>query len=467
MAFSRTSYGRSTSSTLQPTTTPSLGYKTSIKSYRTPSVHGGAGGYGTRISTGTNYGLGSWGGLGSDFQLSTSTTDLLHAGNEKMTMQNLNDRLASYLEKVRSLENTNGQLEMRIREWYEKSSPAARQDYSAYYKTIAELQNQEQFTANQYNHFLTMVPSQSYHELPFALVHHITAARLENTQIVLAIDNTKLAADDFRVKYETELALRQNVENDTSGLMRLIDDLTLIKADLEHQVEGLKEELAYLKKNHEEETDRLRKQLGGTVSVEVDAAPSIDLGQIMENMRQQYELMAEKNRQEAKDRFDNQVEELNVVVATTTTQLESQKTEVIEQRRKLQGLELELQSQLNAKADMENALAETEARYGAALAQIRANIAMVEEMLMQVRSDMERQSLEYNSLLDIKVKLEEEIAIYRHLLEGEDASSLLELAKREEAEREKNKVRRIKTVIEEMVDGEVVSSRVREMEEKL
>lgn len=144
MAFSRTSYIRSTSSTLQPTTTPSAGssvYKTSIKSYRTPSVHGGAGGYGTRISSSTNYGGGSWGGLGSDFQLSTSTNDLLHAGNEKMTMQNLNDRLALYLEKVRSLENTNGQLEMRIREWYERSSPTTRQDYSAYYKTIEDLQN--------------------------------------------------------------------------------------------------------------------------------------------------------------------------------------------------------------------------------------------------------------------------------------------------------------------------------------
>ncbi|XP_066483329.1 keratin, type I cytoskeletal 19-like [Tiliqua scincoides] len=386
MASSRTSYMRSTSSTLQPTTTPSVGssiYKTSIKSYRTPSVHGGAGGYGTRISSS------SWGGLGNDFQLGTN--DLLHAGNEKMTMQNLNDRLASYLEKVRFLESSNGQLEKQIREWYEKSAPTTSQDYSAYYKTIEDLQNK------------------------------ITAARLENTQIVLGIDNTKLAADDFRVKYETELALRQNVESDTTGLMTVIDDLTLMKSDLEHQVEGLKEELAYLKKNHEEEMDRLRKQLGGTVSVEVDAAPSVDLGQIMENMRQQYEVMAEKYRQEAKDHYDKQVDEWNVVVETTTTQLEGQKTEVKEQRRKLQELELELQSQLNVKADRENARAAVEAQYEATLAQIRANIAMVEEMLMQVRSDMERQSLEYNSLLDIKVKLEEEIAIYRHLLEGEDA----------------------------------------------
>lgn len=144
MALSRTSYIRSTSSTLQPTTAPSVGssiYKTSIKSYRTPSVHGGAGGYGTRISTSNSYGGGSWGGLGSDFQGNTFTNDLLHAGNEKITMQNLNDRLASYLEKVRSLESDNGHLEKQIREWYEKSTPAARQDYSLYYKTIEELQN--------------------------------------------------------------------------------------------------------------------------------------------------------------------------------------------------------------------------------------------------------------------------------------------------------------------------------------
>nr|XP_016850072.1 PREDICTED: keratin, type I cytoskeletal 42-like [Anolis carolinensis] len=290
----------------------------------------------------------------------------------------------------------------------------------------------------------------------------IIGARLDNTQIILQIDNTKLAADDFRIKYETELNLRQNVENDTAGLMRLIDDLTLVKSDLEHQVEGLKEELAYLKKNHEEETERLRKQLGGTVSVEVDAAPGIDLGQMMDNMRQQYEVIAEKNRQEAKDWFDKQVDEWNVEVTTTTQQLETHKGEVTERRRTLQNLEIELQTQLNLKADRENELAGVEARYGALLAQIQATIANLEAQMMQLRNDMERQNQEYNSLLDIKVKLEAEIATYRRLLEGEDTRYI-----EEEAEREKNKILRIKTVVEEMVDGKVVSSKVDEREQKM
>uniref|UniRef100_A0A8C6VNB6 Keratin, type I cytoskeletal 20 n=1 Tax=Naja naja TaxID=35670 RepID=A0A8C6VNB6_NAJNA len=190
----------------------------SIKKTRTPSVHGGAGGSGTRISFGSNYSN----TLGSNLLRSTSINELLLTSNEKTTMQNLNDRLAAYLEKVHSLETSNSVLEKQIREWYEKSSPIVKQDYNAFFKVIEDLQDK------------------------------ITKARIDNTRIILQIDNSKLAADDFRVKYETELSLRLNVENDITGLQGLIDELTLVRTDLEHQIESLKEELAYLKKQHEE-----------------------------------------------------------------------------------------------------------------------------------------------------------------------------------------------------------------------
>ncbi|NXQ97639.1 K1C20 protein, partial [Sagittarius serpentarius] len=436
MAFSNRSFQWGTSTRFQPTAPSGSGLtsrKMAIQKTQAPTVYGGAGGYGTRISSSTNYGQ----GFGGNFQLNITGNDMLLTGNEKSTMQNLNDRLASYLEKVRSLEKANSLIEKQIKEWYEKNTTDVRHDYSSYFKTTEDLQNK------------------------------IGAAQLENARLVLQIDNAKLAADDFRLKYENEHLLRQSVERDINGLLRVRDDLTLTKSDLESQIESVNEELAFLKKNHEEDVDRLCKEVGSSVNVEVDAAPSIDLATIMENMRQQYEEMAEKNRQEAKEQFEKQTEELNQEVAINIEQLQAQRREITDRRQIFQGLELELQSQLNMKKSLEDTLAETEARYSYQLTQIQEAVANFEAQLRQLRADMEGQNNEYSILLDIKSRLEMEIATYHRLLEGEDSGHFQVDVPTAELEKDSSKVKKIKTIVEEVVDGKVVSSQIKEVEEKL
>ncbi|XP_026159818.1 keratin, type I cytoskeletal 19-like [Mastacembelus armatus] len=377
-------------------TRQSRSYTSSAPAHKAYSVSGLSFTGGPRISASTvrtvSSGFGSGMGVGGGgFDLSSALDQSSVHLNEKATMQNLNDRLASYLEKVRNLEAANAKLEKQIREYYEKKGPAAERDYSKYWATINDLKDK------------------------------IAAATIGNANILLQIDNSKLAADDFKTKFEHELMMRQSVEADIANLRRLLDQTTLTKADLEMQIEGLQDELAYLKKNHAEELAALRSQLTGTVNVEVDAAPQQDLSKVMEEIRAQYEAITDKHHRDQEAWFNDKSAALTKEVAISTETIQTSKTEIGDLRRTLQGLEIELQSQLSMKAALENTLAETEARYSAMLANFQNTINMLEAELSNVRASIEQQGHDYRMLLDIKTRLEQEIATYRSLLETEES----------------------------------------------
>ncbi|KAJ1135736.1 hypothetical protein NDU88_002168 [Pleurodeles waltl] len=360
--------------------------------------------------------------------------DSLLSGSEKATMQNLNDRLSSYLDKVRSLEEANTELECKIKDWYEKHLPGAIygpkvEDYSKYYHVIEDLNNK------------------------------IIAASCDNARVVLQIDNARLASDDFKTKYESEVLLRRNVEFDIAGLRKVMDEMTLSRADLEAEIERLTEDLLCLKKNHEEEIKAYQGNTGD-ISVEMNAAPGIDLLKILNEMRSQYEEMAEKNRREAEDQFIQRTSELKQEISTNLDLIQSNTSEITELKRTFQTLEIDLQAQLAMKSALEGTLAETEGRYCAQLGQIQTIISSLEAQLNELRVDMERESMEYRLLLDIKTRLEAEIDTYRRLLTGEEWSRPVEQVK------EVNRSRHVTTIVEDLVDGKVVSSQKKTVEEK-
>ncbi|XP_054449671.1 keratin, type I cytoskeletal 39 [Pteronotus mesoamericanus] len=310
--------------------------------------------------------------------------------NEKETMQILNDRLASYLEKVRMLEQENTELECRIQEECNKERPVICPDYLSYYTIVEELQQK------------------------------ILCTKAENSRLVSQIDNTKLAADDLRAKYEAEVSLRQLVEADAGGLQQILNALTLGKADLEARVQSLKEELLCLKNSHEEEISSLQSQLGDRLNIEVTAAPSVDLNRALQEMRCRYESVMETNRRDVEQWFTTQMEELNQQVVTSSQQQQSCQKEIIELRRTANALEVERQAQHRMRDSQECILAETEARYTALLTQLQGLIDNLEAQLAEIRCALERQNHEYEILLDVRSRLECEIATYRRLLESSD-----------------------------------------------
>lgn len=86
----------------------------------------------------------------------------------------------------------------------------------------------------------------------------------------------------------------------------------------------------------------------------------------------------------------------------------------------LRGLEIELQSQLSVKAALKGTLVETEARFGAQLAQIQLLISIIKAQLSDIRADSECENLS-QQLMDIKTRLEQEVTTYHSLLKGQDA----------------------------------------------
>ncbi|XP_029428107.1 keratin, type I cytoskeletal 20-like [Rhinatrema bivittatum] len=371
------------------------------------------------FSTSSGFG----GAFAGGFQFSPNAKDLLLDGSEKLTLQNLNERLASYLDKVRSLEKANSKLEVKIREWGEKSAPAAGRDYSTYYRVIEELRAKLQ------------------------------EATFENTKIVLQMDNIKLAAEDFTLKYKSEAAMRLAVENDIQKLRHLRDNLTVTKTNLESEFEVLLEEKIYLEKNHKEEVTQLRRNVNNTVNVEVDAVPGPNLGMLLANMRLQYEELAKKQQQEAKEWFERQTEALNVQVTVSTEELKTRKTEITTLTQTIRDLEITFQTELNQKAAVASTLSEVKAWYSSQLEEVQDRIRVLEEQLLYMRTQAQQQKEKHTALA-------QEIEMYRRLLEAEEFQS-------DALEIEENRSRKIKTVVEEIVDGKVVSSQSKEVVQKL
>ncbi|KAK2885805.1 hypothetical protein Q8A67_016642 [Cirrhinus molitorella] len=340
-----------------------------------------------------------------------------NVGNEKVTMQILNERLASYLEKVRILEKTNSELEVKIRQVLEKKAPDSK-DYSRYQATLDKLRKE----------ILEMV--------------------ISNANVGLKIDNARLAAEDYKVKYENELQLRQYVEGDINALRKMLDETNVARLHLENDVEGLKVELIELKKQHQLEVSELYSQITQSgVKVDVNAPKGQDIAKIMEEMRAKYEKIVLKKQEELKTWHESKITIVQVQVTENAEALKEAKTQVSMSRRQMQTLETELHSLIGSKASLEEALRETKVRYGMQVEQYNSIILLRESELKQLRDDIQNQRLQYQALFNIKMELEAEIATYRRLLDGE------------ERELEKGSVRTtLETVTQTLVDGKIVSS---------
>uniref|UniRef100_A0A3P9NIL7 Neurofilament light chain b n=1 Tax=Poecilia reticulata TaxID=8081 RepID=A0A3P9NIL7_POERE len=310
---------------------------------------------------------------------------------ERGQLQELNDRFAGFIERVRELEQQNRALEAELLLLRQRHAEPSR---------LRALYEQEART----------------------LRAAVDEARAEQQTVLGQRERLEQTLNSLQGRYEEEMLAREEAEGKLMEARREADEAALGMAELEKGVETLLDELTFLKRIHEGEVAELQAQvqLGVQVAVESEAAAP-DLSGALRDIRSQYERLAARNMQAAEEWFRGKVGSLTETVAQHSSAVKSSKDEAGEYRRQLQARILEIDACRGLNVSLEKQLHEMEEKQSAEIAAMHDTIGELENELRGTKQEMARYLKEYQDLLNVKMALDIEIAAYRKLLEGEES----------------------------------------------
>uniref|UniRef100_A0A8B9QK92 IF rod domain-containing protein n=1 Tax=Apteryx owenii TaxID=8824 RepID=A0A8B9QK92_APTOW len=368
---------------------------------------GGAGG-GSGLGSG---GAGGGGGFFGTIQEVTVNQSLLAPLNleidpniqqvrkdEKEQIKTLNNKFASFIDKVRFLEQQNKVLETK---W-----------------TLLQEQGQKNNTGK-----TNMDPL--FEAYINNLKRQLASLLNERGRMDGELKNMQDLVEDFKNKYEEEINRRTVAENEFVVLKKDVDAAYMIKVELEAKVDALTDELNFLRALYDAELAQLSAQVSDTaVILSMDNNRDLDLSSIIAEVKAQYEDIANRSRAEAEAWYQTKFEELQATAGKHGDDLRNTKGEISELSRLIQRIRSEIENVRSQCATLQTAIGDSEERGELALKDARAKMIELEDALQKAKADMARQLHEYQELMNIKLALDIEIATYRKLLEGEERLGL-------------------------------------------